>query len=61
MSAVRAGLPSTPLPSVRSAGLLSPQLSYAAFLEKCDYNMPQVYWMKAHNPVYDLTKSFEEI
>lgn len=22
---------------------------FSSFLERCDYNMPQVYWMKAHN------------
>ena len=61
MSLVRNGLPNTPIalstfrwPSYHS------NFPYAAFLEKCDYNMPQVYWMSARNPVYDLTKSFNE-
>ncbi len=26
------------------------ELPWAAFLEKCDFNMPQVYWEQAHNP-----------
>jgi len=30
------------------------------FLEKCDYNMPQVYWMQAHNPGAQLTQSIRE-
>jgi hypothetical protein len=33
---------------------------YAAFLEYCDYNMPQVYWEGAHNPDYQLRKSVRE-
>jgi hypothetical protein len=27
------------------------------FLEKCDYNMPQVYWLKAHNPGAQLAQT----
>lgn len=30
------------------------------FLEKCDYNMPQVYWLKAHNPADQLTQTLQE-
>jgi len=30
------------------------------FLEKCDYNMPQVYWMEAHNPRAQLEKTIRE-
>jgi len=30
------------------------------FLEKCDYNMPQVYWIRAHNPDAQLTKTLLE-
>lgn len=61
MTELRKGIPNTPValstfrwPSYHG------NFPYAAFLEKCDYNMPQVYWMQAHNPVYDLTKSFNE-
>lgn len=61
MTALRKGIPNTPValstyrwPSYHS------NFPYIAFLEKCDYNMPQVYWMQAHNSVYDLTKSFNE-
>jgi hypothetical protein len=61
MTALRSGIPNTPValstfrwPSYHS------NFPYAAFLEKCDYNMPQVYWLSARNPVYDLTKSYNE-
>ena len=30
------------------------------FLKKCDYNMPQVYWLKAHNPGEQLARTLEE-
>ncbi len=30
------------------------------FLEKCDYNMPQVYWMGAHNPGSQLARTLDE-
>jgi hypothetical protein len=30
------------------------------FLEKCDYNMPQVYWMHAHNPGAQLAQTLRE-
>jgi hypothetical protein len=61
MSALRAGLPSTPValcsfrwPSYHST------FPWKAFLAKCDYNMPQVYWMSAHNSAYQLDKSLTE-
>ncbi|MBN2502068.1 MAG: nuclear transport factor 2 family protein [Anaerolineales bacterium] len=37
-----------------------PQFPYTAFLDKCDLNLPQVYWMGAHNPEAQLTKSLRE-
>ncbi|MEN8172221.1 MAG: nuclear transport factor 2 family protein [Chloroflexota bacterium] len=30
------------------------------FLEKCDYNMPQVYWIHAHNPGEQLARTIKE-
>jgi hypothetical protein len=30
------------------------------FLEKCDYNMPQVYWLQAHNPGAQLAQTLRE-
>ena len=52
MTRIKAGMPSsTPI------GLSSyrwptyhPEFPWKEFLEKCDVNMPQVYWVKAHNP-----------
>ena len=29
---------------------LHPQVPWTEFLDQCDISMPQVYWMKAHNP-----------
>jgi len=61
MSSVRSGLPNTPIAlSTYRWPSYHKTFPYVAFLEKCDYNMPQVYWMQAHNPAYDLTKSFNE-
>ncbi|MDZ7844062.1 MAG: nuclear transport factor 2 family protein [Anaerolineales bacterium] len=37
-----------------------PQLPWDAFLSQCDLNMPQVYWLKAHNPGAQLERSVEE-
>jgi len=61
MTQLRKGLPSKPValcsfrwPSYHGT------FPWTAFLEKCDLNMPQVYWMQAHNPEYDLTRSYNE-
>ena len=61
MTALRRGLPSTPIalssfrwPTYHRA------FPFAAFLEKCDYNMPQVYWMQQHDAAYDLKRSVTE-
>jgi hypothetical protein len=35
-------------------------LPWNEFLSKCDYNMPQVYWLKAHNPGDQLTRTLRE-
>lgn len=61
MTELRKGLPSTPvaLCSYRWPSY-HPQFPWVAFLEKCDYNMPQVYWMMAHNPAAELEKSLTE-
>ena len=37
-----------------------PHLPWDVFLSKCDYNMPQVYWMKADNPGEQLRRSVRE-
>jgi len=61
MSVLRAGIPNTlvALSSYRYPSL-HPQLPWSAFLEKCDLNMPQVYWEQAHNPDQQLTRSLTE-
>lgn len=61
MTQLRSGLPSTPvaLSSFRWPSYHG-TFPWTAFLEKCDINMPQVYWMQAHNPEYDLTRSVNE-
>jgi hypothetical protein len=35
-------------------------IPWSAFLEKCDYTMPQVYWMQAHNPGSQLNQTIYE-
>jgi hypothetical protein len=37
-----------------------PEFPWKDFLEKCDLNMPQVYWEQAHNPAYQLTRCVNE-
>lgn len=36
-----------------------PELPWYDFLKRCDFAMPQVYWMQAHNPAYQLRATFE--
>ena len=61
MAELRGGLPSLPvaLCSYRFP-TLHPQLPWKIFLEKCDINMPQVYWQSAHNPGAQLTRTVKE-
>lgn len=61
MTEMRAAFPSLPmaLSSFRYPSY-HPQLPWKQFLEKCDFNMPQVYWEQAHNPVTQLTRSVNE-
>jgi hypothetical protein len=37
-----------------------PYLPWDEFLSKCDLNMPQVYWLKAHNAGWQLQRSVSE-
>jgi hypothetical protein len=61
MTELRKGLPSTPVAlSTFRWPTYHQTFPYRAFLEKCDYNMPQVYWVNNNNPEYDLTRSFTE-
>lgn len=62
MTALRTGAPGA------SLGLCSyrypsyhPELPWADFLRRCDFHAPQVYWIGAHNPGYQLKKSVTEL
>ena len=61
MKELRKGIPNTPvgLSSYRFPSY-HPELPWKEFLEKCDYNMPQVYWEKAHNAGAQLKRSVEQ-
>lgn len=61
MSHLRSSLPNTPvaLCSYRWPSY-HPQLPWKEFLNKCDYNMPQVYWQDAHNAGAQLEKTIQE-
>jgi hypothetical protein len=61
MERLRSALPYTPvaLSSYRYPSY-HPQLPWREFLEGCDYNMPQVYWMKATNAGAQLERSVRE-
>lgn len=37
-----------------------PQLPWKTFLERCDFNMSQVYWEQAHNPEANLQRTVRE-
>ncbi len=61
MRELRAGLGNTTpiaLSSYRYPSLHP--IPWNEFLEKCDYNMPQVYWLKAHNPGDQLARTLQE-
>jgi len=61
MSELRASLPDIPITlcSYRYP-YYHLELPWKAFLEKCDFHMPQVYWEQSHNPGYQLTRSLNE-
>ena len=61
MSRMRLSLPAFPIAlcSYRFPSY-HPQLPWREFLEKCAYNMPQVYWQSNHNPADQLTRSVNE-
>jgi len=62
VNALRAGLPNTPiaLSSYRYPSLHA-NFPWASFLAKCDFNMPQVYWVGAHNAGAQLTRCVQEL
>lgn len=61
MSDLRSALPNFPvaLSSFRFPSY-HPQLPWKDFLDKCDFNMPQVYWQAAHNAGAQLRRSVRE-
>jgi hypothetical protein len=61
MARLREGLPKTPiaLSSYRFPSYHR-QLPWQQFLEVCDYNMPQVYWMFSEKAGEQLTRSVRE-
>jgi hypothetical protein len=61
MATVRSACPTVPiaLSSYRFPSL-HPQIPWTEFLNACTLNMPQVYWMKAHNPGDQLTRCVKE-
>lgn len=60
MDRLRAGLQSLPigLSSYRFP-TLHPRLPWTEFLSKCDFNMPQVYWINARNPGDQIRRSLQ--
>jgi ketosteroid isomerase-like protein len=58
---LKSRIPSTPIAlcSFRFPSY-HPQLPWSVFLERCDLNMPQVYWEKAHNAGAQLTRCVQE-
>ena len=40
--------------------LQHPQIPFSEFLEKCDLNMPQVYYEQAHNPEQQIERCIEQ-
>lgn len=61
MNTLRQGLPALPvaLSSYRFPAFHQ-TLPWAAFLERCDLAMPQVYWEGAHNPAQQLERCLNE-
>jgi hypothetical protein len=61
MTRLRSALPDFPiaLSSYRFPSY-HPELPWREFLEKCDINMPQVYWMKATNAGEQLTQCLRQ-
>jgi len=61
MARLRQALPTFPIAlSSYRFPTLHPTLPWQAFLEKCDLNMPQMYWVGAHNPAEQLARCLRE-
>jgi hypothetical protein len=61
MGILRSAFPDLPvaLSSYRFPSL-HPRVPWTEFLEACDFNMPQVYWVKAHNAGEQLARCVKE-
>ncbi len=61
MQELRKGLPNTPiaLSTFRFPTMHRP-FPYETFLDFCDLNMPQVYWIKSYNPAEQLLRTVRE-
>jgi hypothetical protein len=61
MSLLRPAIPNTPIAlcSYRWP-YYQPQFPWKAFLERCDLNMPQGYWITSHNPAAQLQRCVNE-
>ncbi len=61
MARLRASLPVFPMAlSSYRYPTYHPTFPFQAFLESVDFNMPQVYWVEAHNPGEQLIRSLRE-
>jgi hypothetical protein len=61
MSDLRKSCPNLPLAlSSYRFPSFHPQLPWREFLDRCDFNMPQVYWEKAHNPAAQIARCTRE-
>ncbi len=62
MNTLRQQMPSDVLIGLSSFRFPSyhPSFPWHEFLDQCDFNMPQVYWITAHNPGAQLTRSVRE-
>jgi len=61
MKALRASINNIPLAlSSYRYPSLHPQLPWVEFLDRVDYNMPQVYWVDSHNPGAQLERCVKE-
>lgn len=61
MEALRDALPTFPIAlSSYRYPTYHPMLPWVEFLQSCDLNMPQVYWIGAHNPAEQLARSLRE-
>ena len=61
MKELRGSLPNTPIAlSTYRFPAYHPSFPYSEFLQYCDINMPQVYWLGAHNSGEQLVYSYRQ-